>query len=258
MKSFNNKVALVTGGARGIGAATASMLAQRGATVIVGDLGETEELAAAGVAGFVKLDVGSETDWQSAVATLCARHGGIDILVNAAGIEGDVTAGNLEMTALEEWRRVMRVNLDGTFLGCRAVMPVMLRRGGGAIVNIASIGAYYPTPYSVAYGASKGGVTQLTKSVALHGSQGAAKVRCNSVHPGLIATRMIENIAAQLGKGMDPAAAEAARQYMARVPLGAVGKPEDAAALIVFLASDDAAYITGAEYTVDGGSRLLR
>ncbi|WP_158597895.1 SDR family NAD(P)-dependent oxidoreductase [Noviherbaspirillum saxi] len=260
MQKFKNKVALITGGANGIGAATANLLAQQGATVIVGDLRPVEDaelMRAAGIE-YVKLDVSSESDWKSVVTGVSARHGGLHILVNAAGIEGDVTSGNLERMSLDEWRRVIQVNLDGTFLGCREVMPVMRKQGGGSIVNISSLAAYYPTPYSVAYGASKGAVTQLTKSVALHGSQGGVKVRCNSVHPGLIATRMIDSIAAQLNKGMDAAAANAAQQYFDRVPLGGVGKPEDVASLIAFLASDDAAYITGAEYTVDGGSRLLR
>ncbi len=133
----------------------------------------------------------------------------------------------------------------------------MKRAGSGAIINVASIGAYYPTVQSVAYGASKGAVTQLTKSVALCGSEGGARVRCNSVHPGMIATRMLDDITSQLQQRSD-ASSDFARQSAARLPLGAPGQPEDVARLICFLASADAGYITGSEFSVDGGWRLLR
>ena len=259
MSMFKDKVALVTGAASGIGAATASLLAKGGATVIALDVAAepAPALASSGIE-YRRLDVTSEADWKSVVSDTVARHGGLHILVNSAGIEGNVVEGSLERCSLADWRRVIQVNLDGTFLGCREVMPVMKRQGHGAIVNLSSLASYYPTLYSVAYGASKGAVTQLTKSVALTGAQDGAKVRCNSVHPGVIATRMIDSIGAQLAKANDAAASGSTQQYAQKIPLGAAGTPDQAAALIVFLASDDASYITGSEFMVDGGSHLLR
>lgn len=259
MTAMSGRVALISGGANGIGAATARRLASQGACVAIGDLaGVGGETLARELGGqFVELDVASEIAWRRAVQSIVERHGKLDILVNAAGIEGDVSVGTLELTTLSEWRRVLSVNLDGTFLGCREAMAAMREHGGGAIVNVASVGAYYPTLQGVAYGASKGAVTQLTKSVALYGSQDSKRIRCNSVHPGMIATRMLDNIAAQL-KQRGPAEGEAAQQSLQRMPLGGPGRPEDVAQLICFLVSDDASYITGAEFSVDGGWQLLR
>jgi 3(or 17)beta-hydroxysteroid dehydrogenase len=257
---FEGRIALVTGGARGIGAATARLLRQQGAVVAVGDLPGTEgeTLAREIDATFHALDVTLEEDWTRVVADLVATWGGLHILVNAAGIVGDGVNGALDRIPLAEWRRVMAVNLDGTFLGCREAMAVMRARGTGAIVNLASVGAYYPTPQSIAYGASKGAVTQLTKSVALTGSEGGMRVRCNSVHPGMIETPMWHGIVADLAQRQVAAAATGAQSSIDRMPLGAPGRPENVAALIAFLASDEAAYITGSEFTVDGGWRLLR
>lgn len=260
MGSFDGKVALVSGGARGIGAATAHALRREGCTVAIGDLSDVggQELAQELGADFFALDVRREEGWKATVTELLHRWGTVDVLVNAAGIEGDVLAGTLEMTTLAEWHRVLSVNLDGTFLGCREVMPVMQKSGRGAIVNLSSVGSYYPTTQGVAYGASKGAVTQLTKSVALAGGQDGRRVRCNSVHPGMIATRMLTSIRSQLSQREAIGASDAVSDSARRMPLGAPGTPEDVAALIVFLASDAAAYITGSEFSVDGGWQLLR
>lgn len=258
MNSLSGKTALVTGAAGGIGAATAQLLAHRGAVVIATDLNEERPsvLTDASI-GYMPLDVSRPEQWASVMNAISHRHGAIHVLVNAAGIEGNVAQGSLEQTQLDDWHRVMRVNLDGTFLGCQAAMAAMKAHNGGSIINLASIAAYYPTLYSIAYGASKGAVTQLTKSVALTGSQGAKKVRCNSVHPGVVATQMIVHIAEQLQKGTNKAATQSA-SHASHIPLGKPGQPGDVAALVAFLASDEAAYITGAEFTIDGGSRLLR
>ncbi|XAH21250.1 SDR family oxidoreductase [Xylophilus sp. GW821-FHT01B05] len=260
MGSFDNCVALITGGTGGIGAATARLLAERGATVIVADLREPPTLPAeTGVPlDFLALDVTSEEEWASTVADIVGRYGKLDVLVNAAGIVGDVVSGALEHTTLEEWRRVMAVNLDGTFLGCREAMKAMKRRGIGVIVNLSSVGAYYPTTQSVAYGASKGGVTQLTKSVALFGSQGGNRIRCNSVHPGRTDTAMLDSIVAQRAQRAENTGSSQAQASAQRIPLGAAGTPQDVANLIAFLASDEAGYITGGEFVVDGGWKLLR
>ncbi len=259
MTQFKDQVALVTGGASGIGAATARLLAERGARVIIADLANGNGAAVADRIGaeFMALDVTSESGWQATIAAVLERHGSLDVLVNAAGIVGDVVNGTLANTTLADFRRVMAVNLDGTFLGCREGIAAMRRSGKGAIVNLASVGAYYPTLQSVAYGASKGAVTQLTKTVALAGSENGHQIRCNSVHPGKIATPMLETIfdqykQRQAAGGVDP------RTAGRRIPLAEEGKPEDVANLIAFLASDQAGYITGGEFTVDGGWRLLR
>ena len=259
MNRLNGKIALVTGGAGGIGAATVRALHNEGAIVAIADVAEVAGRKLAGELrlDFQRLDVTSEDSWKEVVGGLVARHGAIDILVNAAGIEGDMMAGTPESTSFAEWRRVMAVNLDGTFLGCREVLPVMKRAGKGAIVNISSIVAYLATPNSTAYGASKSGVMQLTKSVALYGSLDGHRVRCNSVHPGIIATQMVDRIGAQLAKLNNVAVEEAMRASRARIPFGEPGRPEDVADLILFLASDEAQYITGSEFSVDGGWRLM-
>lgn len=259
MNRFAGKTAFVTGGARGLGAATARRIADEGGHAVIADLaGAGGDALAAQIGGTaVTLDVTDEHGWAAALEDIIARHGRLDVLVNAAGIVGNVVEGTLETTTLAEWRRVLAVNLDGTFLGCRAVMGPMKAAGGGAIVNVASLGSYYPTIQSVAYGASKGAVMQLTKSVALEGSQGPSKVRCNSVHPGMIATAMLDTIIEQMAsRGGDAKAI--AQAGASNIPLGGAGKAEDVAALIAFLASDEATYITGSEYVVDGGWKLRR
>ncbi len=258
MHQFETAVALVTGGSGGIGAATARLLAARGATVIVADLRGPEPTQSGGHEEFVALDVTSEQSWASAVTGIVERHGRLDVLINAAGIVGDVVAGTLERTTLADWRNVMAVNLDGTFLGCREVMSVMGRMGSGAIVNVSSLGAFYPTVQSVAYGASKAAVTQLTKSVALYGAQDGRRIRCNSVHPGGTATPMLQSIAAQMAQRRAETGSTLAASSSDRIPLGPAGTPEDAAQLIAVLASREADYITGAEFLVDGGWSLLR
>jgi 3(or 17)beta-hydroxysteroid dehydrogenase len=257
---FQGKVALVSGGANGIGAATASLLGQQGAQVVIGDLpgvgGEAHAQAIG--AGFEALDVTREEDWRRVVDAVVARHGALHVLVNAAGIVGDSVKGALESTSLAEWRRVMAVNLDGTFLGCREAMTAMRKTGRGAIVNLSSVGAYYPTAQSVAYGASKGAVMQLSKSVALAGAENGARIRCNSVHPGMIETPLLKRIVAGIAQRSSGDASAAADASIRRMPLGAPGQPGQVAQLIAFLASDEADYITGSEFTVDGGWRMLR
>lgn len=157
MTRFAGKTALVTGGARGLGAATARRIAEEGGHAVIADLAGAGDALVAQIGGtIVTLDVTDEAAWAAAVASVLQRRGRIDVLVNAAGIVGDVVEGTLEATTLAEWRRMISVNLDGTFLGCRAVIGPMKSAGGGAIVNVASLGSYYPTVQSVAYGASKG------------------------------------------------------------------------------------------------------
>src|ERR1700691_3031327 len=197
MGRVQDKVVAISGGAGGIGAATARLLAREGAKVAVLDRVDGEALARELGGKFHALDVTDESAWAEIIGTIDGKMGRIDALVNAAGIEGDLLAGNPETTTLEEWRRVHRVNLDGTFLGCRAVLPVMKRRKTGSIVNISSIVSYFGSPNAVAYSSSKGGVATFTKSVARFGARDGNRIRCNSVHPGVIRTRMIANIWAE-------------------------------------------------------------
>jgi 3(or 17)beta-hydroxysteroid dehydrogenase len=259
MDRVQHKVALVTGASGGIGAATVRALHREGARVVAADVSAAagEKLAAELGCTFCKLDVTHEEDWKRAVADVVAQHGSLDVLVNAAGIEGDMVHGTPESTSLAEWRRVMAVNLDGTFLGCREALPAMKHKGAGSIINISSTVAYIATPNSTAYGASKAGVMQLTKSIALHGSLDGHRVRCNSIHPGIIATRMIDSISAQLAQFNNVAIEAVNQASLARIPFGEAGRPEDVAELILFLASDESRYITGSEFSIDGGWRLM-
>jgi len=255
----NGKVALITGGAGGIGAETARVLAREGAQVVIADLADDAgaEIAAEIRATYLRHDVSSEPQWQEVVGKVAARHGKIDVLVNAAGIEGDLKNAGLE-TSLAEWRRVMAVNLDGTFLGCRTVLPKMLEKGAGSIVNISSIVSFFATPTALSYGASKAAVEQLTRSIAqLGGADDGKRVRCNSVHPGVIKTRMTDNILSEFAKlsGVSPEQAEAA--VNANILFKCRGQPSDVASLILFLASDESAYITGSAFQVDGGWHLV-
>lgn len=250
-------VVVITGGARGIGAATAQLLSERGYTVIATDITAPADVHAHDSVEFIEHDVTEKGSWDMLIRGVLERHGRIDALVNAAGIQGDVANADLQRTSLEQWRAVLSVNLDGTFLGCQAMMPV-LQETGGSIVNISSLGAYYPTSYNVAYGASKGAVRQLTKTIAEVGGRGPVKVRCNSVHPGVIETEMIRQIRSGSTTAIGSGDQQDTSAYAARIPLGRAGQPHEAAAVIAFLVSDDSAYVTGSEYVVDGGSHLNR
>ena len=258
-KTLAGKVALVTGAASGIGAACAQLLAQRGAVVVLSDLPSCHSAISTSSTEttFMPLDVTDEVQWSDVLKAVLGRWQRLDVLVNAAGIVGDVRCGTLEATTLQEWRRVLAVNLDGTFLGCKAAVGAMRPTGRGSIVNLSSIGAYYPTSQSIAYGASKGAVTQLTKSVALFASA-YGPIRCNSVHPGRIATPMLEAIAVGRKQRQAENGVESSSVSADRIPLGPHGDARDVAHLVAFLASDEAAYITGSEFSVDGGWHLLR
>ena len=245
------KVALVTGAASGLGAETARRLAREGAAVMLSDLsigdGEVvtaEIIASGGRAAFIAHDVTSEDDWTAAVAGTTIVFGRLDILVNNAGIVGN----QLELMAhsLADWRRILAVNLDGVFLGMRAVGPVMAGQGGGSIINLSSIMGKVAMPNVTAYAASKGGVLMLTKAAAVEWAP--LGIRVNSVHPGFIDTPMVANAlhAAENGNEMRSA-------IMAAHPLGRLGVPREIADAVVFLASDEASFMTGAELVVDGG-----
>jgi 3(or 17)beta-hydroxysteroid dehydrogenase len=246
------KVAIVTGGAGGIGGATAKLLSEQGATVVVTDLAPS----AADPGDYLQHDVTSEARWTEVIATVEKKHGGLHILVNAAGVEGDMTQGTPDGASLEEWRAVHAINLDGTFLGCKHALPAMRNAGGGSIINISSAVAFIATPFSAPYGSSKAGVRQLTQSVAQAGAIKDPIVRCNSVHPGLIRTRMLDNIHGTRARQRNISFDESRAGSLGRVPMGFLGEPEDVAYMILYLASDEARYVTGSPFQVDGGWSL--
>jgi len=254
MTDFAGKVALITGAAGGIGAATARRLARDGATLVLTDVDAAAGEALAGELGatFRVQDVSDPDRWPEVVAAALAPAGRIDVLINAAGIEGDLAQAGLT-TTYAEFRRVLSINLDGTFLACTAVMPHMIAAGQGAIVNIASIVSFMATPSALPYGVSKAGVEQLTRSLAIIGAADGGRVRCNSVHPGVIATRMTDSIIDSYAAATGVSVAEAEAGINAAVPFGARGVPEDVAAMIAYLASDEAGYVTGASFRIDGG-----
>ncbi len=249
-----DKVALVTGGASGIGRASALALAREGALVVVSDLdgegGATVAAELGGRARFLAHDVRDEAAWRRVLGEVLAVFARLDVLVNVAGVLGDAGGQDPESTSLEEFRRVNRVNLEGVFLGCKTAIPVLRQGGGGSIVNISSLAGLLGSPTLAAYGAGKAGVRQLTKSVAAHCGRRRDNIRCNSIHPGLIETAMVEGVL-RAHRPEDPAAAR--RAFTARIPLGAFGTPEDVAHGVVYLASDESRYITGTELVIDGG-----
>jgi NAD(P)-dependent dehydrogenase (short-subunit alcohol dehydrogenase family) len=244
---LEGKIALISGGARGMGAIEAQLFAKEGAKVIIGDVLEDEgrKLAAeitatGGEALFVRLDVTREADWQKAVEAIVQRFGKLEVLVNNAGISG---RGRVEDTAVEEWDRVMEVNAKGVFLGTKSAIPAMRRAGGGSIINISSqlglVGTDHSSPQ---YQASKGAVRLLTKATAMQYAREG--IRANSVHPGPIVTPMTEAARA------DP---ERYQLMLSRIPLGCYGQPEDVAYGVLYLASDESRWVTGSELVIDGG-----
>jgi NAD(P)-dependent dehydrogenase (short-subunit alcohol dehydrogenase family) len=237
MERLKGKVVLITGAAGAIGSAVADAVAQQGGVAITSDLPGRGRVAH-------PLDVTSEADWLRVIAAIEASTGRLDGLVNAAGI---VAVGSVEDTDFSTWHRVMAVNLDGTFLGCKHGMRLM-RHGGGSIVNISSVSGLVGGHNLAAYNASKGGVRLLTKSVALHGARLKPAVRCNSVHPAFIEGPMADALLAQ---SRDPTRAR--ERLAAAIPLGRFGTPAEVAALCVYLLSDESAFVTGAELTLDGG-----
>jgi NAD(P)-dependent dehydrogenase (short-subunit alcohol dehydrogenase family) len=250
---LQGKVAHVTGAARGIGAAIATAFAREGAQVIVSDIdtgGAARQAAEIGAVALT-LDVRDEAQWQAAQDAILARHGRLDVLVNNAGITGlenDPGSHNPEHAALAAWRAVHAVNLDGVFLGCKYAIQAMRQVGAGSIINISSRSGLVGIPAAAAYASSKAGVRNHTKTVALYCAEQGLKVRCNSIHPAAILTPMWEPM---LGQGPEREANMAA--FVADTPLRRFGTPEEVAAVAVLLASDESAYVTGAEFHIDGG-----
>jgi 3(or 17)beta-hydroxysteroid dehydrogenase len=237
LADLTDKIILVTGASGAIGAAIVAAIGSAGGSAIASDL--------AGRPGAdIVLDVTAEADWQRVVAEVGKRHGRLDGLVNAAGI---AAVGNVEKTDFATWKRVLAINLDGTFLGCKYAFP-LLAKHGGSIVNLSSVLGLIGGPNLTAYSASKGGVSLLTKSVALHGARLKPPVRCNAVCPAFVEGPMVDAIAHGT---RNP---EAVRQKLAiDIPLGRLGQAAEIAGLCVFLLSAEASFITGADVPIDGG-----
>ncbi len=246
MDRLKGKVALISGGARGQGAAEARLFVGEGARVVIGDVLDAETAKTADqinskagtrAAMAVHLDVTRAADWRAAVETCTREFGGLDILVNNAGI---ANSGGVEDTSEEEWDSVINVNQKGVWLGMKFAVPAMRKRGGGSIVNISSIYGIIGSGGSAAYHASKGAVRLLTKSAAVQ--YAGDKIRVNSVHPGVILTPMVEM-----------ASREQLQPVIDMAPMKRVAQPEEVGWCVVFLASDEASFVTGAELVVDGG-----
>jgi 3(or 17)beta-hydroxysteroid dehydrogenase len=249
MQRLTNKTALVTGAAHGIGKSIADAFSAEGATVIVTDIDDIQGQDTADEIGarYEHLDISNEADWQRIATAVPA----LDILVNNAGITG-FEAGEMvhdpEHASLQSWRAVHAVNLDGTFMGCRYAIGAMKQKGAGSIINISSRSGLVGIPGAAAYASSKAAIRNHTKSVALYCAQNGWNIRCNSIHPAAILTRIWEPM---LGDRPDRDARMAA--LVADTPMKRFGTPEEVAAVCVMLASDEAAYMTGAELTLDGG-----
>ena len=251
MGRLDGKVALITGGASGLGKATGQLMAKEGATVVLSDLQEVEGTAVSkqikengGHCFFIKQDTTSEEGWQDICDSILENHGHLDILLNGAGVGS--SAVEIEDMDFSPWRSCLSGNLDGVFLGCKYGIRAMRKGNGGSIINISSILGFAGLATATNYCASKGGVRLLTKAAALECARKTPLVRVNSIHPGFIDTPMVAGAIQRRGPEF--------RNYIEdNVPLGELGEPIDIAEGVVYLASDGAKFVTGTELTIDGG-----
>lgn len=255
MKRLENKIALITGGASGIGEATAKLFAKEGATVIVADICEKEGKEVVETIGsnavYMPLDVSEESQWKNAFEKIEADYGRLDILFNNAGIIGicdEFGPQDPEHASLESWQRVHEINLDSVFLGCKYGIQLM-KKTGGSIVNMSSRSGMVGIPAAAAYASSKAAIRNHTKTVALWCAQQGYNIRCNSLHPAAILTPLWAPL---LGETPEQQAA-AVKKIGEGIPVGYMGDPDDVAYAVLYLASDESKYLTGSELTIDGG-----
>jgi cyclopentanol dehydrogenase len=247
MGRLDGKVALISGGAKGQGAAETRLFVREGAKVVFGDIldGDGKKVEAeirdtGGEATYVHLNVTREADWRAAVATAVERYGKLNVLVNNAGI---LLRAKIEATTEEDWDRIMAVNVKGVFLGTKCALPAMRQAGGGSIINISSTAGLVGSPgETAAYTATKGAVRLFTKATAIQHAK--ENIRCNSVHPGPIATDMIKDMLENRA---------AWEQRLRRLPMGRAGTADDVGYGVLYLASDESSYVTGSELVIDGG-----
>ena len=248
MHRVKGKIALITGGASGIGKAAAILLAEEGAQIIVSDINVKSANETANEIGNSAIayehDVTDEGSWKILLSKIKHKFGHINILVNCAGI---AMIGNIEETTLEDWKNIHAVDLDSIFLGCKTALPIMVDNGPGSIINLSSISGIIAGHNLAAYNSAKAGVRHLTKSIALHCAKKKYDIRCNSVHPAFINTNMLDDI---LQKGNRE---ESLERLSRQVPLGRIGEVKDVAWAIVYLASEESKFMTGAEIVLDGG-----
>jgi 3(or 17)beta-hydroxysteroid dehydrogenase len=263
MNRLDGKVALISGAARGIGAAAARLMVEAGAKVLVADVLDERGRdtvraleSAGGAAIYTRLDVTREEDWTAAIASAVARFGGLDILVNNAGV---FLGMSIEEATLADWHRLCGVNLTGVFLGTKLALPALRDSGqrsphGSAIVNLSSVAGLVGSSGDPLYSMTKGGVTLFTKSAALEFARKGYRIRVNSVHPGTTETDMGDQVLTMRARNLGTNDLEPARQQaLTRIPIGRMGTVTDIAKGIVFLASDDAGFMTGAGLVIDGG-----
>jgi|TARA_B110000444_G_scaffold234670_1_gene245160 NAD(P)-dependent dehydrogenase (short-subunit alcohol dehydrogenase family) len=252
MERLKNKIALITGAAQGIGLATAKLFVQEGAKVLLTDINidkansESKSLNKIYPDQTLALDhdVTSKKDWQYAIEFIENKFGGINILVNNAGIG---SLGNVENESFEKWKQVHSVDLDSVFLGCKYAIPIIKKSKSGSIINVSSISGIIASHNMAAYNSAKSGVRHLSKSIALHCARDRNNIRCNSIHPAFIDTPILDDLFKKIGH-------EAAVKKLSRqIPMGQIGEPNDVAYGILYLASDESKFMTGAEIIIDGG-----
>ncbi|MCY1344204.1 3-beta-hydroxysteroid dehydrogenase [compost metagenome] len=248
MKRVEGKVCIVTGAASGVGREDALLLASEGAKVVLTDLNEEAGRQVAAEIGenalFVRQDIASEADWQNVIKLTLERFGRLDVLVNNAAI---LVLASIEDTSLELWQKVQRINSDGYFLGCKYAIAAMKDSGGGSIINMSSVAALGGLPLFCAYSASKGAVTALTRSIAMHCKQQGYRIRCNSVHPDGINTPMTQALA-----GGQPIPQE----ELDKNPMNRMCAPRDIANMVLFLASDESRFVSGSELRIDNAQMI--
>ena len=244
---LNGKTALITGGSSGLGAAMATRFVAEGASVVIADIDDAGGEALAAELGpkarYIHLDVTQEADWASAMDSI----GTLDCVINNAGI---TTAGNIEQVTLEQFRHEFEIDVVGVFLGCKYAVAKM-KSHGGSIINMSSLAGIKATADLVAYNGAKAAVAIMTKSIAAHCGKSGYGIRCNSIHPGVIRTPILDKVLAQV-----PNPDEVYAGWVAVHPIGRIGTPEEIAAIAVYLASDEAGFTTGAEFRIDGGSSI--